>query len=192
MTTEASAITFTALPDTQQHRDDANTFLRRYHGTAEAIPSLEFESQVLARLEGLPQPVTVTASIGSTIIGAATSWVRIDSYEQLRGKVREDRALAWMRRWPLLTHIAVDDAHRREKVGSTLIRMVEQKVADNGARGLWGFAADLPAPSWPFYQALGYTIVAADEPVILGGVASMQTTGTRQGRHFYKLLHTPR
>ena len=189
MTTEAP-ITYAALPTSQDARDDCNAFLRRYHGTKAAVPSLEFERDILTKLDGAPPVATVIATDGLTIIGAATSWMRVGAYEQLRGRVSEARAIAWLRRWPLLTHIAVNGSYRHAGIGRTLVDLVETQVAQNGARGLWGYAADMPNPSWPFYQSLGYTILEADQPVILGGIASLQSPGERPGKHFYKLFHT--
>ncbi|WP_082590044.1 GNAT family N-acetyltransferase [Agromyces sp. Soil535] len=167
-------------------RVGANDLLRRYHGTIAAIPSVEDEAAQRAIVPALPGTETVVALVDGQLVGVATAWVRIGGLDQLATALGWDRAVEWLTRWRVFTHIAVTEEHRGYGVGRRLVGRLEGRCIRSGAAGLWGFAEELPAPSAPFYETLGYVVAKRGDGLVLDGVPVAQPPRTRVGQLFMR------
>ena len=174
------------VPATAKAREEANSFLARFHGVRAAIPPIV---ELTPFPELLPRSITVATrdELGG-LIGVATACIRIKPVPEIAKQIGIERAIVWAQRWRLFTHMAVDPRYRRQGIGRSLVERLEAESRADGARGFLGFAEDLPEPSWPFYEALGYQISEPGEGVYVGGVYTLQEPGIRAGRDFLRIF----
>ncbi len=166
---------------------EVNVFLRRFHGTQAAVPPPAIVRELVQGLQGLPDPVTSVARAGGDVVGAATAWTPVMLIKPLLHLKDPVSARKVLTRWRLFSHMAVAPEQRGLGIGRQLVRLLEAECRRDGAVAMFGFAEDLPEPSWPFYERLGYRILGRGETTLIGGIPSGQGPG-RAGRGFDRRL----
>lgn len=122
------------------------------------------------------------------MIGAATAWTPYALLDVLKKDKGAEAARKILTRWRMFTHMAVESGYRGKGLGRSLVDQLEIECRISGAVAIFGFAEDLPQPSWPFYERLGYRILPPGEYTLIGGVDVGQDPRHRRGRSFNKLL----
>lgn len=164
-----------------------NSFLGRFHDVKVPVPTTDLEIQLARTFGSVPRPTTTVAYDKKTLVGVATAWVSIPlmmTAAHIRGR---EAAIQSGRNTRALTFMAVDPAYRRQGLGRQLVKLLEYGCRADDVQTIFGFAEDLPDPSWPFYERLGYTIHHSTEILYFDGIPNGQTPG-RQGRLFRKEL----
>lgn len=164
-----------------------NEFLRQFHKVSAPIPTPEIERQLAQHLPALPRPITVAAYENKTIRGVVTCWAPIALVAASTKRQGSAHASKIAAEWRALTFMAVDGRHQRKGIGRKLVDLLESECRESGALNIFGFAEDLPSPSWPFYSELGYTIHPPGKLLLIGGNSYGQSSG-RKGRLFSKSI----